>query len=89
MLQAATYENRAEGMQKFFAPFKSKFLTGGDFNGHHRSWSNSKNCITGNNLYHFITELETNITLLNDGSQTYISDATGYKAALDLTFVNP
>jgi hypothetical protein len=27
--------------------------------------------------------------LLNDGSQTYISDATGYKAALDLTFVNP
>jgi hypothetical protein len=38
-----------------------------------------------------ITELETNIALLNDGSQTYvyISDATGSKAALDLTFVDP
>jgi hypothetical protein len=32
---------------------------------------------------------ETNITLLNDGSQTYISDATGSKGALDLTFVDP
>jgi hypothetical protein len=27
--------------------------------------------------------------LLNDGSQTYISDATGSKAALNLTFVDP
>jgi hypothetical protein len=33
--------------------------------------------------------LETNITLLNDGSQTYISDAKGSKAALYLTFVDP
>jgi hypothetical protein len=27
--------------------------------------------------------------LLNNGSQTYISDATGSKAALDLTLVDP
>jgi hypothetical protein len=48
-----------------------------------------KNCTTGNNLCHSTTKLETNITLLNDSSQTYISDATGSKAALDLTFVDP
>jgi hypothetical protein len=29
------------------------------------------------------------ITLLNDGSQTYISDATGSMAAHDLIFVDP
>jgi hypothetical protein len=67
--------------KKFFAQFEGKFLIGGDFNGHYHSWGNSKICTTGNNLYHCITELETNITLLNDGSQTYISDATGSKAA--------
>jgi hypothetical protein len=50
MLQAATDENRADGMEKeFFAQFKGKFLTGGDFHGHHQSWGNSKNCTTGNN----------------------------------------
>jgi hypothetical protein len=48
-----------------------------------------KNCTTDNNLYHCITKLETNITLLNDGSQTYISDATGSKAVLDQTFADP
>jgi hypothetical protein len=29
MLQAATFENRAEGMENFF--LKGKFLIGGDF----------------------------------------------------------
>jgi hypothetical protein len=74
--------------KKFFSQFKGKFLIGGDFNGHHYSWGNSKNCTTGNNLYHCTTELETNITLLNDGSGTRISDAIGSSAALDLTFVD-
>jgi hypothetical protein len=72
------------GWKKLFAHFEGKFLIGGDFNGHHHSWCNSKNCTTGNNLYHCITELETNIMLLNDGSKRYISDATGSKAALEL-----
>jgi hypothetical protein len=89
MLQAATHENRAEVMQKFFAKFEGKFFIGGDFNGRHHSWGNSKKCSTGNNLFHCITEAEISITLLNDGSQTYLSDATGSKAALDLTFVDP
>jgi hypothetical protein len=40
MLQAATDENQAEGMEKFCAEFKGKFLIGGDFNGHHHSWGN-------------------------------------------------
>jgi hypothetical protein len=74
--------------KKFFAQFKGKFLIGGDFNGHHHLWGNSKNCATGNNLFYCITELETNITLLNDGSQTYIFDATGSMTAFDLTFVD-
>jgi hypothetical protein len=30
MLQAAAHENRADGMQKFFAQFKGKFLIGED-----------------------------------------------------------
>jgi hypothetical protein len=90
MLQAATDENQAEGMEKFFAHFKGKFLIGGDFNGHHHSWGNSKICTIAYCLHHRITELETNITFLNDGSQirVYISDATGSKAALDQTFVD-
>jgi hypothetical protein len=75
--------------KKFFAQFEGQFLIGGNFNGHHHSWGNSKNCTTGNNLYHCISKLETNITLLNDGSQTYISIATGSKAVLDLTYVDP
>jgi hypothetical protein len=75
--------------KKFFSQFKGKFLIGRDVNEHQHSWVNSKICTTANNLYHCITELETNIALLNDGSQTYISDAAGSKAALDLTFVDP
>jgi hypothetical protein len=74
---------------KFFEQFEGKFLIGGDFNGHHHLWGSWKNFTTGNNLYHCIIELETKIKLLNDGSQTYISDAAGSKAALDLTFVDP
>jgi hypothetical protein len=69
----------------FFAQFKGKFLIGGDFNGHHHSWGNSKNCTSGNNLYHCMIELETNITWLNDGSLV----VTGSKRALNLTFVDP
>jgi hypothetical protein len=72
--------------KKLFTQFKGKFLTGGDINGH--SWGNSKNFTTDNNLIHCITKLETNIVLLNDCSQTYIPDATGSKAALNLTFVD-
>jgi hypothetical protein len=34
------------------------------------------------------TELKTNITLLNDSSQTYISDTTGSMTNLDLTSVD-
>jgi hypothetical protein len=74
--------------KKFLAQFEGK-LIGGDFNGHHDSCGNSKYCTAGNNLFDCVVEFETNITLLNDGSQTYtyISDAAGIKAALDLTFV--
>lgn len=74
--------------EKFFDKFRRKFLIGRDFNGHHHLWGNWKNCATGSNLFHCITDLETNITLLHDGSQTYISDTTGSLTALDLTFVN-
>jgi hypothetical protein len=76
-------------MEKILRKIQSKLLIGGDFNGYHHSSSSSKNCTTGKDLFDCVTELETNITLLNDGSQTYISDATGSKAALDLTFVDP
>jgi hypothetical protein len=75
--------------RNFFAQFEGKFLIGGNFNGHHHSWVNSKNCNTGNSLFHCITELETNITFLNDGSQIFISDVTESKAALYLTYVDP
>jgi hypothetical protein len=74
--------------KKFFAQFEGKVLIGGDFNGHHHSWGRLENCTTGNKLFHCITELETDITLLNDGSQTYNCDAARSKAAFDLTFVD-
>jgi hypothetical protein len=74
--------------KNFFAQFEGKFLIGGDFNRHHHSWGNSKNCTTGNNLYNCTTELKTNITLLNEGSQTRISDGIGSSAVLGLTFVD-
>jgi hypothetical protein len=69
----------------FYAQFKSKFFISGYFNEHHQSWGNSKNYTTGNILYHCVTELETHFTLLYDGAQTYISDATAH----DLSFVDP
>jgi hypothetical protein len=75
--------------KKFFALFEGKFLTGRDSNGHHHLWGNSKNCISGNNLFHCITKMETNITLLNDCCQTYIFNTTQSMAAITLTFVNP
>jgi hypothetical protein len=62
--------------KKFFSLFKGKFFIGKDLNGHHHSWGNSKNCTIGNNLFHCITKLETNITLLNDG--THITNRPFY-----------
>jgi hypothetical protein len=37
--------------EKFFVEFERKFLIGGDFNGHHHSWDNSKNCTTVNKYF--------------------------------------
>jgi hypothetical protein len=71
--------------KKFFAQFEDKFLIGGDINGHHHSWGNSKTALPATTCTIVSPNWKLrNITLLNDGSQTYISDATGSKAALDL-----
>ena len=63
------------------------FVICGDFNGHSITWGCDKNNSRGDRIDDFITE--NNICLLNDGSYTYLHQATGTFTAIDLSLCSP
>jgi len=58
----------------------------GDFNAHSSLWGCSKTDVRGKLVGDL---LEHNLSLLNDGSYTYLHPATGSSSAIDLSMATP
>lgn len=59
----------------------------GDFNAHHHQWGDLRCNNRGDDIADFVTH--SNLSILNDGSATFVSDATGNTSVLDLSLVDP
>ena len=59
----------------------------GDFNAHSRLWGCSKTNVCGKLVEDIL--LKHNLSLLNDGSYTYLHPAAGSSSAIDLSIVTP
>jgi len=59
----------------------------GDFNAHSRLWGCSKTNVCGKLVEDIL--LKHNLSLLNDGSYTYLHPATGSLSAIDLSIATP
>jgi len=59
----------------------------GDFNAHSTEWGCSKNDSKGKMISDLM--LQRNLSLLNDGSATYLHPASGSQSAIDLSICDP
>nr|CAI5829658.1 unnamed protein product [Callosobruchus analis] len=66
--------------------FTGSIIIGGDFNGHHDLWGSYKINTAGSNIVNLLNQ--TDLVILNDGSQTKISRSSQH-SAVDLTLVSP
>ena len=66
---------------------RSSWVVGGDFNVSHRLWDPTANHNSGEHLAN--TVVDSNLTLLNDGSITRIGSTGQRNSAIDLTLVTP
>ena len=69
-----TVNSSFQDWYEIFAKFPNKTLIAGDFNGHHSSWS-CKNNTRGTQIFDAL--FESNLIILNDGSNTRIKIANG------------
>lgn len=79
----AQHRITTEQWERFFRQFEHPFVAGGDLNVHHQKWGSGKNCAEGNALKQALERPE--LTLLNDGSSTFISSSYGSPSNIDLT----
>ena len=59
----------------------------GDFNAHCTEWGCAKNDSKGKTISDLL--LQRNLTLLNDGSATYLHPGSGAQSAMDLSICDP
>ena len=59
----------------------------GDFNAHITLWVDSKTDLRGKMIVDLLLKL--NLSILNDGSYTYLHPATGSLSAIDLSIASP
>ena len=74
-------------LTRLIAQLPTPFIICGDFNGHRVTWGCDKNNSRGDRIDYFITD--NNVCLLNDGSYTYLHQATGTFTAIDLSLCSP
>ena len=74
-------------LTRLIAQLPTPFVICGDFNGHSVTWGCDKNNSRGDRIDDFITD--NNVSLLNDGSYTYLHPATGTFTAIDLSLCSP
>ena len=78
-----TATNLIISLLNFFSP--SYCL--GTFNAHSTLWGCSKTDLRGKIIEDLLLKL--NLSILNDGSNTYLYPATGYSSAIDLSIASP
>lgn len=71
----------------FFNAIPKPFIVGGDFNSHHIAWGCDHSDTYGKILLDSLDN--NNLTILNDGSPTYIGNYFRQKSAIDLTICTP
>lgn len=71
----------------FFTQFGSqKVFFGGDFNAHNPAWGSACACSAGTNMWKAL--LDSELSLLNDGSSTFHSESYHTQFAIDLSIVH-
>lgn len=71
----------------FFTQFDNKKVVfGGDFNVHSVMWGSSFSCPSGQDLWEALED--SNLSLLNDGSSTFLSHTYHSDSVLDLSIVH-
>ena len=63
------------------------FIILGDFNSHNHLWGSTHQDHRGKRLENFL--LQNDLSIFNDGSNTYLHPATGTYSAIDLTITDP
>ena len=67
-----------------------RWLIVGDFNSHHGLWSEKDSVLINNNEYLANTIINSNLTILNDGSITRIADRADQRcSSIDISLVSP
>ena len=74
-------------LQHLINQLPKPFMLMGDFNAHSVTWGCKDNNNRGNLIENFI--MQNNLSLLNDGSFTYLHPASGSFSALDLCLCEP
>lgn len=70
-----------------YSALASPMIIGGDFNSHSVTWGCVRTNTKGNQLEDFI--LNNQVSLLNDGSPTYLHPGHGSLSAIDITLSSP
>ena len=81
----AKYDNAV--IDIFITQLPHPVLILGDFNAHSHLWGCQKTTIRGKQFEDFL--LKHNLSVLNDGSPTYLHPATGSLSAIDLSITDP
>jgi len=74
-------------IDNFITHLPSTVLLLGDFNAHSHLWGCQKTTIRGKHFEDFL--LTHNLSVLNDGSPTYLHPATGSLSVIDLIITDP
>ena len=74
-------------LENLIAQLPPPILLLGDFNAHSTLWGCSKTDLRGKMIEDLL--LKHNLSILNDGSNTYLHPATGSSSAIDLSIASP
>jgi len=74
-------------LENLIAQLPPPILLLGDFNAHSTLWGCSKTDLRGKMIEDLLLKL--NLSILNDGSNTYLHPATGSSSAIDLSIASP
>ena len=82
-----SYSLKTKDLDNIISQFPKPFILLGDFNAHNHLWGSTNITSRGRLIENFINHH--NLSLLNDGSPTYLHPATGSLTNIDLAICDP
>ena len=82
-----SYSLKTKDLENIISQIPKPFILLGDFNAHNHLWGSSNITSRGRLIENFINHH--NLSLLNDGSTTYLHPATGTLTNIDLAICDP